>query len=155
MARRIAVLGTEGGAKGVDGAQGSGPQLAFQLTADGEGGLLAEEVVAVVYLALVILLEIIEIFGRYLEHLAGPLTVAGRDDGRVEVVVAVLVEIGVDGHSHIMAYAHHGAKGMGAQPHVGMLAHILKALALLLHGVVAIACAEEGDAVGLNLCSLS
>ena len=155
MARRVGVLGTEGGAEGVDGTEGRGSEFAFELSADGEAGLLAEEVVVVDDLAVLVLLQVVEVLGGHLEHVAGTLAVAGGDERRVEIEEAVLVEVGVDGHGHVVADAHDGTEGVGAQAHVGVLAHIFKGLPLLLHGVVGIAGAEDLNLRGLNLHSLS
>ena len=155
MARRVAVLGAEGGAEGVDGTQRRGAELAFELSADGEAGLFAEEVVVVDDLTLFVLLQVVEVLGGHLEHVAGTFAVAGSDERCVEVEEAVLVEVGVDGHRHVMADAHHGPEGVRAQAHVGVLAHIFKGLSLLLHGVGGIARAEDFDLRGLDLHSLS
>ena len=48
----------------------------------------------------------------------------------------MLVEIAVDGHSHVMANAEYGSKGVGAETQVGILAHIFEALPFLLHRIV-------------------
>ena len=143
MARRVAVLGAEGGAEGVDGAQGGGTQLAFQLSAHGERGHLAEEVVGIDDAAVLILFQVVQVLRGHLEHLTGALTVAGRDDGGMEIEEPLLMEVGMDGHSHIVAYTHHGTEGVGAQAQVCILAHVLKRLSLLLHGVVIAAGAVE------------
>ena len=55
----------------------------------------------------------------------------------MEVVESVFVEIAMDGYCHIVANAEHSAESIGAQTHVPVLAHILEALAFLLHRVVA------------------
>ena len=64
----------------------------------------------------------------------------------MEIVVSMLMEIGVNGHGHIVAYAHYGTKGVCAQTHMRMLPHILKTLALFLHGIVGSTGSEEFDA---------
>ena len=61
----------------------------------------------------------------------------------------------MNGHRHVVAYAHHGAEGVGAQTQVSILAHILERLSLLLHGVVAAAKAVDLERVTLNLACLS
>ena len=73
----------------------------------------------------------------------------------MEVEISMLVEISVYSHSHIVAYAHHGTKSIGTQTHVGILAHILKGLAFLLHGVVGTAFAIYKQALAMYLRSLS
>ena len=42
------------------------------------------------------------------------LAVAGGDEGGVEVEVAVLVEVCMYGHGHVVAYAQYGTEGVGA-----------------------------------------
>ena len=155
VARRVGVFGAERGAESVDCAEGGGAEFAFELSAHGERGGLAEEVVGIVNLALLVLFEVVEVLGGHLEHLACAFAVAGGDDGRVEIVEAVLVEIAVDSHCHVVADAHHGTEGVGAQAHVGVLAHIFEGLSLLLHGVVCAAGAVNGDGRGLYLHALS
>ena len=54
----------------------------------------------------------------------------------MEVEVSLVVEERVDGHGHIVAYAHDSPEGVGAEAEMGILAHILEALAFLLHRVV-------------------
>ena len=67
----------------------------------------------------------------------------------MEIEESMIVEILMDGDSHIVAYAHHGSEGVGAQAQMGVLTHIFEALSLLLHGVVAAA-----KTVDLNLAAL-
>ena len=117
--------------------------------------VLAEEVVVVDNLSLLVLLQVVEVLGRDLEHVAGTLAVRGRDERRIEVEEAVLVEIGVDGHGHVVADAHDGTERVGAQAHVGVLAHVLEGLALLLHGIVGTAGAQHLNLCGLNLHGLA
>ena len=57
----------------------------------------------------------------------------------------------MDSHRHVMADAHHGAKGIGAQTHMGILTHRLERLAFLLHGVVIAAETIYLEFCGLNL----
>ena len=65
------------------------------------------------------------------------------------------MEIGVDSHRHIVADAHHGSEGVGAQAQMGILAHVLEALSLLLHGIVGSAGAIDLNAFALDLAGLS
>ncbi len=91
-----------------------------------------------------------------MEHLAGTFAVAGGDKGRVEVEEAALVEEGVDGHGHVVAQAHDGAEGVGAQAQVAYLAQELHAVALLLEGVgVGVGFAVDDDTFGLHLDGLA
>ena len=67
----------------------------------------------------------------------------------MEIEVSMLMEIGVYCDGHIMAYAHDCPEGIGTQTHVGMLAHELKALPLLLHGIVV-----ATQTVDMQVCTL-
>ena len=67
----------------------------------------------------------------------------------------MLMEIGVDGHRHVMADAHHGTEGVGAQTHMGILAHHFKALALLLHGIGVVTKTIHLQSSSLDLAALS
>ena len=155
VARCVAVLGTEGGTEGVDGSQGGGAKLALELTAHGEACLLAEEVVRIDDASVLVLLQVIEVLGGHLEHLSRTLAVACSDEGGVEIEVAMLMEIGMDSHRHVVADTHYGTECVGAQAHVGMLAHILEGLSLLLHGIVGAAGAQHLNLSGLNLACLT
>ena len=75
VARGVGVLGTESRAEGVDGSEGCSTQFTFQLTRNGEGSLLAKEVVIVDDTAVLVLLQVVEVLGRHLEHLTCTLTV--------------------------------------------------------------------------------
>ncbi len=55
----------------------------------------------------------------------------------------MVVEIFVDGDGHVVADAEHSAERVGAQTHVGVLAHVFEALAFLLHGIVGTAGSEH------------
>ncbi len=61
----------------------------------------------------------------------------------------------MDGHRHVVADTHYGTEGVGAQAEMSILAHVLEALTLLLHGVVAAAETVNLDAVTLNLYCLA
>ena len=67
----------------------------------------------------------------------------------------MLMEIGVDSHRHIVTDAHHGTKGVGAQAQMSILAHILKALSLLLHRIIRTASAIDLNALALDFAGLS
>ncbi len=59
------------------------------------------------------------------------------------------MEILVNGDGHVVTDAEDSAKRIGAQTHVRILTHVLKALALLLHGIVG-----GTETVDLNLAGL-
>ena len=151
VARGVGVLCPERGAEGVDGSQCRCAKLALELSAHGERRHLAEEVVVVDDSSLVVFLQAIQVLGCHLEHLACSLCVACCNERRMEVEVAVVVEVFVDGNGHVVAYSHHSTEGVGAQSQVGVLPHVLETLAFLLHGVVVSAGSEELDALSLYL----
>ena len=155
MAWSIRILSAERRAEGVDSTQGGSSQLALQLTRNGQRGLLTKEVVVIDNLTLLVLLQVVEVLGSYLEHVACTLTVAGGNQRGVEVEETVLVEIGMDGHRHIVTDAHHSTKGVGTQAHMGILTHSLERLALLLHGVVVAAETIDLQLGGLDLTGLT
>ena len=68
----------------------------------------------------------------------------------MEIEETVLVEVGVDGHCHVVADAHNSTKGVGTQTHVGVLTHHLKALTLLLHRIVVATQAVNLETGGLD-----
>merc|ERR1740130_1637314 len=83
VARRVGVLRAEGGAEGVDGAEGAREVLAVQLARDGKVAWLAEEVLCVIDLARGRLLQrLLEVERRDLEHLARTLAVGAGDERR-------------------------------------------------------------------------
>ena len=114
VSRCVTVLGTEGGAKGIDGSQCRSTELSFQLSADRERRLFSEEVIVVDNLPVFVLLEVVEVLGRYLEHVSCSFTVAGSYERCVEIEESMLMEIGMDSHSHVVTNAHNGPKGVGA-----------------------------------------
>ena len=143
VTRRVAIFGSEGWPEGVNLPQGRCSKLAFKLSAHGKASHLAEEVVAIVHLSVLVFLQVVQLFRCNLEHFACPFCIASSDDGRMEIEETMVVKILMDGNGHIMAYTHHSSESVGAQTKVRMLAHILKGLPLLLHGIVATTCAQE------------
>ena len=92
----LRVLGAERRAERVDLAQRAGVDLAFELAAHGQVRRLAEEVLRVVDLAVGLARQLGRVERRHAEHRAGPFAVAGRDDRRVDVEEALLLEEVVD-----------------------------------------------------------
>ena len=152
MARRVAVLCTEGRSESIDSAEGRGSKLTLELAAHGEVGLRSKEVLGVVHLSR--LGDTVEVERRHLEHVARALAVAGRHDRRVEIVESMIVEVLMDGDGHVVADAEDGAKGVGAQAQMGILAHVLEALTLLLQGVGGRAKTIDLDLLTLDLAGL-
>ena len=67
----------------------------------------------------------------------------------------MFVEIGMDSHRHIVADTHHSTKGISTQTHMSILAHYLKRLPFLLHGIGIVASTIEFQCRSLNLTTLS
>ena len=126
VAGGVGVFGTECGAEGIDGSEGCGSELAFELSADGEGCGFAEEVGGVVYFALLGEGQLGEGKRGDLEHGSGAFAVAGGDERGVEVVESALLEVAVDGEGEGGAHAEHGREGVGAWAQVGYLAEELE-----------------------------
>ena len=155
VARGVRVFGAEGRTEGVDRTECCGTEFAFELSRYGQARALTEEVVGIVDLSFVIFAQIIEILRRYLEHLSGTFAVTGRNDRAVEIAEAVFVEVGVNGHRHLMANAEDGTESVGAQTQMGVLTHVFKRLSFLLHGVIAAASTVDFDLCGLDFGGLS
>ena len=155
MAGSVAVLGTERRTEGIDGTQCCSTQLSFQLTGHGQRCLLAKEIIRVYDTAILILLQVIQVLGCHLEHLASAFAITGSDERGMEIEISMLVEISMDSHRHIVTDTHHGTKGIGTETHVSMLAHVFKSLAFLLHGIVASACSQDFYLLRLNLTCLT
>ena len=73
----------------------------------------------------------------------------------MEVEETVLVEVSVDSHCHVVTDAHHCTECVGAQTQMGILAHVLECLSLLLHGIIASAESVEFEAFALYFRCLS
>ena len=156
VARGVGVLGTEGRAECVDGAECRSAELALELAAHGECRGLAEEVLGVVNVALLVAGKVGEGQRRNLEHSSGALAVAGGDEGCVEIEESALVEELMDGESQCRAYSQHGAEGGGAGAQVGFLAEKFHGVALLLQGVcLGVGGAVDFEGVGLHLAALA
>ena len=151
----IRVLGTERRTEGIDSAQCRSTQLALQLSGYRQRSLLAEEVIVIDNLTILVLLQVIQVLGGHLEHITGTLTVTGSDQRGMEIEEAMLMEIGMDSHRHVMTDTHHGTKGIGTETHMSILTHHLKRLSLLLHGIGIVASTIEFQACCLYLTGLS
>ena len=81
--------------------------------------------------------------GGHAEHLAGALGVGRRDDRRVQVDEAALLEEVVDRARGGVAHAQHRADRVGARPQVGDGAQELEGVALLLQRVVVLDAADH------------
>ncbi len=151
----IGILGAEGRTEGVDFTHGRGTQFAFQLAADGQGSLLAEEILAEIHFA-VVLGHVLEVHRGHLEHIACTFGVAFGDERGIQIDEALVVEELVDGEGHGVTDAEHGTEGIRAQAHVGDAAQVLQRCILLLQGIAhGIALAIDFNAGGLDFHGLA
>ncbi len=135
MSGGVGVLGAECGAEGVDGSESCGTELAFKLTAYGEGGGFAEEVGREVNLSVLGLGEVVEVERSHLEHGSGAFAVRGRDEGSVEVEESALLEEAVDCEGQGASHAEHRTESVGAGTQVGFLAEEFQRVAFFLQGI--------------------
>ena len=73
----------------------------------------------------------------------------------MEIVEPMLMEISMDGHSHVMTDTHDGSEDVGAKAQVSILTHIFESLPFLLHRVITATKAIYRNLRTLNLRSLS
>ncbi len=102
MAARLGLLGPEGGAEGIDLAEGHGGGLVVELAGLRQVDLLLVEVVD-------------------LEQRGGSFAGGRREDGRVEQRESVGVEIVANGPDHLVANAQDGVLPPAAQPQVPVI----------------------------------
>ena len=151
VALGVGVLSPEGGAKGVDVAEGHGEVLRIELAGDGEAGGLAEEVLAVVHLSIFQPGGILGVQGGHPEHLPGALTVGGGDDGGVDIDKAPVLEELMDGKGRHRAHPEGRGEEVGPGAQVGHGAEELHPVALFLQGILRGGGALHLDGGGLQL----
>ena len=151
VARGVALLGAEGGAEGVHVAERHAEGLHVELAAHGQAGLLAEEILRVIGLAVRGEGHLVQRQGGHLKHLARALAVAGGDDGGMHVHKAALGKEGVQKLRRQRPDAEHRVKRVGAGTKVRDGAQELKGVALFLQGEVRGAQAQHLDLGGLDL----
>ena len=117
------------------------------MAADGQRCLFAEEVIGVINLSVFILFEVIEVLGCDLKHLAGALAIRRGNQRRMKIEIAVLVEIGVDCHRHVVTDAEDRAKRVGARTQVCYRAEKLHTQTFLLQRIFL----RIGGAIDLQL----
>ena len=149
VARGVGVFGAEGGAEGVDVAEGHGEGLAVELAGDGQIGGLAEEVLGIIDLAVLRSGRVIDIKRRDLEHFARALAVGAGNERRMDVDEAALLEELVDGERNQAADTENGLEGVGARAQMRDGAQILHGVALGLDGKV-----RRGRAFDIDLLCL-
>ena len=151
MSGRVGVLGTEGGAKGIDLAIGQRIGLALQLTGNRQVSGLAEKVLGIVDATVLVAGRVVHIQRGNTEHLACALTVGGGDDGGMHVNKTTVVEELVNGKGGLTTHTEYGREQVGSGAQVGLLTQELYGVALGLEGVLGSGGALYGDLGGLDL----
>ena len=134
MPRRVGVLRPERGAERITIADGTGEDLRFELPADGQRRLFAEEILAVINLRFQ-LRQLGEVERRHLKHRAGPLAVAGGDDRRVDVQESSRLKEIVNGGAQGIPHAGDGSECIRPRPQVRDLPQELEAVPLFLQRI--------------------
>ena len=96
MAGGVGILRAEGGAESIYILECKSIGLYIQLSAYGKVYRFAEEVLGVIYFSVLGLRHIVHVQSRYLEHLAGTLTVTAGDQRGVHIDKSSLHEEGMD-----------------------------------------------------------
>ena len=154
VAGSVGVLGPECRSECVDLAQGHRSELTLELTADGQVGVAAEEVLRPVHLSFRSAGRIAHVEGSHLEHSACTLSVRCCDEGCVKVVETLVVEVFVNGVCHGVADSQHGSEGVGAWTQMCDLAQELHAVTFFLERVFLGVCGAvdlDGGCLDLHL----
>src|SRR5699024_6379670 len=132
MSCRIGILRPESRSEGVYVAESKGKGLRLQLPADGETCLLAEELSAVIDLAVFCLWQIFHVQRGHPEHLAGAFTVTAGDDRRVNIDEVIVLEKLVDRIGHQGSDPEYRGKSIAPRTQVGDLTHKFHGMAFFL-----------------------
>ncbi len=151
VAGGIGVFRPEGGAEGVDIAEGHRKGLAVELTGDGQVCGLVEEVLGVIHRAVLVSGRVGKVERGDLEHLACALGVRAGDQRGVDVDKVALHEELMDGEGDQAAHAEHRLEGVGPGPQMGHGAQIFQRVALGLDGEVRRGGTLHGNCLGLDL----
>ena len=151
VARGVGILRAEGRAESVNVAERHGEVLGVELAGDGQARLLAEEILAVIDLAVGRSRRVFKVERRHLEHLARALAVAAGDDGGVDVDEAAALEELVHGVGRRASHAESRGEEVRARAQMLNGAQIFDAVALLLQGIVGAGRALDLDLGRLDL----
>ena len=136
MALGVGIFCPEGGTEGIHIAEGHGEVFGIELAGNGEAGLLAEEVLAVIHLPVLGPGHIVQIQRGHLEHFACALAVRAGDDGGLHVYKAPLLEKLMHGVSCHGAHTEGGREKVGPGPQMLDGPQELHAVALFLQGII-------------------
>ena len=150
VAGGVGVFGAEGRTEGIDIAERLCKRLAVELAGDGQVRLLAEEVLAVVDLAVLSAGQVIEVKRRDLEHFACALAVGAGDERGMDIDEIALLEEFVDGVGDQTADAEHGLERVRARTQMRHGTQILHRMAFGLDGIIRRGRAFDKDLAGLQ-----
>ena len=114
MTAGAGVFSPEGWAEGVDVGKSESESFCFELTADGEIGRLAEEVLGRIFFGEGVSRLVVIDCRRDLEHRSCTLSIARGDDWGVDVVESARIEESVDGLSKLVSDAKDRAEGVSS-----------------------------------------
>ena len=132
MAWCVAVLGAEGGPKGINFGKIQGKYLGLHLAADRKICGSTKKVLLPIYVTVSGPGDILQIQRGDVEHLTGALAIGGGDDWGLDVDEVPLLKEAVYGVGEDVAHAEGRAEGVTADPEVGDLAQELKRVSFLL-----------------------
>ena len=150
MTLRVGALCAERGTERIDLTERHGHALRPKLAGNGEGRLLAEEILAVIDRTVLVFRDIVEVERCQLEHLARALAVTARDNRRMHVGEAVLVEELMDGERRSGTHAERRVEEVRSRAQVRNRTQVFHRVALLLKRVFRRGRALNGNLLRLN-----
>ena len=143
VTRCIGVLRAERWPEGVDTTKCQRSHLTLELTRYGERRMTSEEVFLIVDLTVFGTWEVVQVECRDLEHLPSTFGITRRDQRRVHIEEATLMEERMDSDRHVVTHAIDRPKGIRARTQVGDLTEELQRVPLLLQGIGSRICRPE------------
>src|SRR5436190_8624761 len=134
----VGIFSAESGPESVDVRQCARKGLTFELTTDGEVSAFAEKIC----LSLVVN---VPFEAGHTEHLACALTIAGRDDRRMDVNEIPFLEELMDCKGEPAPHPKYRTVHVGTRPQVSNRTQKLRCVALFLQRVGRICCSDQID----------
>ena len=135
VARRIGVFRTESRTECINLSQSRSRQFTFQLSGNGQARLFTEEIVIINDRSVFILLQIIEVHGRHLEHLTRTFTVGSCDQRCMEIEEPSVMEKFMNGISHVMTNTEHRSECIRTWTEMSDLTQELHRMAFFLQRI--------------------
>ena len=155
VAGGIGPFAPERGAEGIDVGKGHGKRFAVELSGAGHARLFAEKVLFIVRAAQIFSFrQPVEIEGGDLKHTARALAVAARDDGRMDIDKAALVEEFMNGKRRLAADLEHRVKQVGAGAEIRDFSQEFHGMTLFLQGIIGRGLALHGHGFRLDFARL-